>query len=267
MAAGVRGLLALIQRTRVADAALALAARTPLRRRAASTVIDPTSGPTVGSGEMERDWDERARRNARFFVAGYDWETEEQFVRSGYRDLQEIVLRGLEIPADACVLEIGCGLGRLLRPMSERVREAHGIDISSEMVRRAAELLRDRPNVYLRHSTNGLAGFEAASFDFCYSYAVFQHISEKDAVVRYLRDAARVLKPGGLFRFQACRATTSNSAGRTAGTWLGVRFTEAELRKLLETCGFAVLDIVDEASPADKRRWDSIIVTCRKAPS
>ena len=53
------------------------------------------------------------------------------------------------------------------------------------------------------HHTDGtLLSLGAGSFDFCYSYMVFQHISDKQAVLRYFSDAAQLFKPGALFRFR-----------------------------------------------------------------
>ena len=251
-------------RSRFANALLALGERTPLRRLLTSTVIDPRSGLSIGSGDMGRDWDERARRNARFFVAGYDWESEESFARSGERDLETVILKGLDLPPDAVVLEIGCGLGRLLRPIGGRFREAHGVDISSEMVQRATEELKDCPNVHIHHTDGGLGQVPAAYFDFCFSYNVFQHISEKAAVLRYVQAAAAVLKPGGLFRFQVCQGEANSPRSRAGGTWLGVVFTKAELQQALPAYGFTILVMEEEETPADARRWDSLVVTCRR---
>lgn len=255
---------AALARSRVGSLFVGLAERTPLRRRLMSAVVDPATGVAVGSGDMERDWDERARRNARFFVAGYDWQSEEQFRLSGERDLEAIVLKGIDLPSDAVVLEIGCGLGRLLRPMSKRAHEVHGVDISSEMVRQATEELRDCPNVHVHHTDGSLLSLGKGAFDFCYSYVVFQHISEKEAVLRYFSDAAELLKPGALFRFQICRGDERDPRSERGGSWLGVVFAEDELRDALSSRGFTVLTIEVDDTPAVRDRWDSIIVTCRR---
>ncbi len=258
------GLANTILRSRLARWVLAAGERSPLRRLLTSAVYDSQVGLHTGSGDMEEDWNSRARRNARFYVAGFDWHSEEEFRRSGRRDLDGIILKGLELPQGAIVLEIGCGLGRLLRPLSARVKEAHGVDISSEMVSQAAEALADCPNVVIRQTDGTLGQFSSEYFDFCFSYTVFQHISDKAAVLRYIQDSGRVLKPGGLFRFQICRGEPDSPRNRAGGTWLGVVFTEAELEELLEESGFAVMDIVEELTPADASRWDSIILTCQK---
>ena len=44
--------------------------------------------------------------------------------------------------------------------------------------------------------------FPDESFDFVYSYAVFQHIPSREVVFGYLPEARRVLKPGGILRCQ-----------------------------------------------------------------
>ncbi|MDP9115563.1 MAG: class I SAM-dependent methyltransferase, partial [Acidobacteriota bacterium] len=41
----------------------------------------------------------------------------------------------------ARALEIGCGSGRLMRPMSRHFLEIHGVDVSSEFIQQARESL------------------------------------------------------------------------------------------------------------------------------
>ena len=270
------GIANTLLRSSLARWVLAAGERSPLRRLLTSAVYDSQVGLHIGSGDMEKDWNSRARRNGRFYVASFDWQSEERFRRSGKRDLDGIILKGLDLPHGAVVLEIGCGLGRLLRPLSGRVKEAHGVDISYEMVRQATEALQDCPNVLIQQTDGTLGQFSSEYFDFCFSYTVFQHISAKAAVLRYFHDSARVLKPGGLFRFQICRGEPDNPRNQAGGTWLGVVFSESELEEVLRASGFAVLDIGEESAyrqtfamrvpltQADASRWDSIIVTCQK---
>src|SRR5881227_2023381 len=73
-------------------------------------------------------------------------------------------------------LEIGCGPGRLLRPLSRHFGEIHGVDVSDQMIALAKERLRDTPNAFPHHSSGSdLSLFPDEKFDFVYSYAVFQH--------------------------------------------------------------------------------------------
>ena len=73
-----------------------------------------------------------------------------------------------------------------------------GVDISPTMIRRAVE--RGLPdNVRLCVcSGRDLEGFEDHSFDFVFSHHVFQHVSEDAIIESYLREIARVLRPGGV---------------------------------------------------------------------
>lgn len=235
---------------------------TPLRRYLFSGTYDPVSGFVMGKGDMERDWDERARLNPRYFIAVTAAESEEQFRQSGVRDLREMVLKGVTLLPDACVLEIGCGLGRLLRPFASSVRELHGVDISSEMVRQGREALADLPNVQLHQTSGDLGMFGDSYFDFCYSFLVFQHISNADAVRRYIEEAGRVLKSGGLFRFEVTVSEQDTPRASGGGTWFGVVFREGEVREMLEKSGF---DIVDMRSEKHQNvLWLTAAITVRK---
>src|SRR5436309_3841149 len=111
------------------------------------------------SQRMRAEWNERAREDANYYVA---------FARKGQDDDEFFataaeVVRGLEdelkrLPAgdkrSRRALEIGCGPGRLMRPMSWNFREIHGVDVSDEMIRLAAEKLVNVPNAFPL-STNG----------------------------------------------------------------------------------------------------------------
>src|SRR5262249_22226464 len=98
---------------------------------------------------MRADWDRRAREGARKVIACATSATEEEFWRSGRRDLDDLILRDIELDRSALVLEIGCGMGRILGPLSERVERACGVDISAEMVEHGRRELAGRPNVSL----------------------------------------------------------------------------------------------------------------------
>lgn len=52
---------------------------------------------------------------------------------------------------------------RLLRPVSERVARATGVDISGEMIDRAVRALADRPNVRLPRTEGDLPGTSLGS--------------------------------------------------------------------------------------------------------
>lgn len=106
-----------------------------------------------------------------------------------------------DLPVDACkrelgkmngkVLEIGCGVGRLLED------GWYGVDISKEMLNIAKHR---RPSCTYKLTTGNLP-FDDAQFDNVYSMLVFQHI-KAPTIKKYMREAHRVLKTGGRFMFQ-----------------------------------------------------------------
>lgn len=195
---------------------------------------------------MRGDWDLRARRDARFYIDCGHGASEESFWRSGEEDLRHYVVRDLAIDPSAAALEIGCGIGRLVRPMSLLARSAVGVDISGEMIRRGREALADRPNVRLERTDGDLAVAPDASLDLVYSHIVFQHVPTKKAILRYFAEAARALKSGGIFRFQV--DGRPDSAARVATTWNGVRWDGKELRASLEGAGFELVDQTGEGT-------------------
>ena len=185
------------------------------------------------SSRMREDWNARAREDAGYYVAFGRRDQDE----AGFFSTATEVINGLEselrrIPleqrGDWKALEIGCGPGRLMRPMSRHFVEIHGVDVSDEMIALAREKLRDVPNAH-PHATDGasLAQFADDSFDFIYSYAVFQHIPSRDVVFQYLREIRRVLKTGGVARLQF--NGLPRGLGESYNTWSGARFSAGEL--------------------------------------
>jgi SAM-dependent methyltransferase len=182
--------------------------------------------------QMRADWNARAAEDANYYVAfGRRDQDEEGFDATG-----EEIVHGLRwemrrlpegSPRARRALEIGCGPGRLLKPMSQYFGEIHGVDISDRMVERARGRLRGIAHAHAHVALHSnLEMFADESFDFVYSYAVFQHIPSREVVLGYLREARRVLKTGGLLRCQI------NGLPETAAhydTWSGVRISAAEL--------------------------------------
>jgi hypothetical protein len=72
--------------------------------------------------------------------------------------------------------------------------------------------------------------------DFAFSYIVFQHIPSRDVIYSYVREVWRLLRPGGLFKFQV----QGNTALQTSpdDTWHGVPFSDEDAVAMAESCGF-----------------------------
>lgn len=178
---------------------------------------------------MRRDWDERAREDASFYVAFYQRDQpEEAFHESGMGVIQELTLELSRMRQESTeetfirALEIGCGPGRLMLPMSRHVDEIHGVDVSEEMISIARKRLVEVPHAHVQVN-NGydLSCYPDQHFSFVYSFIVFQHIPSAEVVLHYLLETKRVLRPGGVTRFQVRGAPPSRVSESDSETWKG----------------------------------------------
>jgi SAM-dependent methyltransferase len=195
--------------------------------------------------KMQRDWDERARENARYYVntEREDW-TDDEFFRSGRRTVEEEILTDMinicqgKDPREMKVLEIGCGAGRVTSALSELFGQVWGVDVSGEMVRQARQSLAGKSNVTLiqNNGTDLSRITDSGTFDFAFSTIVFQHIPSRDVIENYVREVHRLLRPGALFKFQVQGDTSIESTPED--TWLGVPFSDADAAAMGERCGF-----------------------------
>lgn len=121
--------------------------------------------------------------DVRYKYIADEWATTEKFI--------EIIGNANE--SWGKVLEIGCGIGRLLDPLSDKYEtcQFYGIDISPEMLKLAPK----KPNITYSEK------IETAELDMVYSMLVFQHIPD-EAKIDYLQSAYAVLKKGGVLFFQ-----------------------------------------------------------------
>jgi SAM-dependent methyltransferase len=185
---------------------------------------------------MRSEWNRRAAKDAHFYVAfTRPDQVEEDFLATAAEVVptfeQEFPRLPPRPPAERRALEIGCGPGRLMLPMSRHFGEIHGVDVSDEMAALARQRLRDTPNAQV-HVTSGadLRTFEDDWFDFIYSYVVFQHIPSKEIVLGYLREAQRVLRPGGVLCCQLRgTAPLPSEMSRESETWTGCFFNAREM--------------------------------------
>jgi SAM-dependent methyltransferase len=178
--------------------------------------------------QMRADWNQRAGEDAYYYVAfGRRGQDDEEFFATAADVVRALTGELPRVAERGAALEIGCGPARLMRPMAAHFGEIHGVDVSEEMVRLAAERLKDTPNAFAHHGSGGdLKMFPDGKFDFVYSYAVFQHIPSREVVFEYLREARRVLKDGGVLR---CQLNGLPPHAKRYDTWSGVRITPEEV--------------------------------------
>jgi SAM-dependent methyltransferase len=196
--------------------------------------------------KMEEDWDRRARENARHYVATgkHEW-TDDEFFASGKAEVGHAILSDMtnvcqaRPPKEMRVLEIGCGAGRVTRALAELFGEVHAVDVSGEMIERARQSLTGFENVHLyRNNGMDLGVLPDLPFDFAFSTIVFQHIANLEIIESYIREVYRLLRPGGLFKFQVNSRTTAKPRGDSTETWVGATVSRELATGMAERSGF-----------------------------
>ncbi len=153
--------------------------------------------------KMKHDWDQRAQHHARFWIATENYQTEESFAQSGLDTAHALLkaLTGLH-HVSWKVLDIGCGIGRTLKPLAKHFQSLVGIDVSSAMIAQSTSWLSECHNI-TTFETSGvdLREFNDQSFDLVYSYVAFQHMP-RPVFEHYLGEINRVLPPDGYLAMQ-----------------------------------------------------------------
>lgn len=164
--------------------------------------------------DTRRFWDAGSEFEARYrricYTPDFAATADETVLRRLWNDetsrVMPMILRDVPIQPDWTCLEIGCGIGRLLKPMAQQCKRVIGVDLSEKMVAWSREYLADVPNAAVcLNDGRSLSGIADASIDFVYSHLAFQHITLFEVVDAYLTEIARVLKPGGYCRIQNWR--------------------------------------------------------------
>jgi SAM-dependent methyltransferase len=191
---------------------------------------------------MRRDWDNRARKDAFFYIASWrqDW-SEASFFDSGEEDYQRLVAKMLEArgfsPTGKKMLELGCGAGRMTRSFAQRFETVLAFDISAEMLARAKSLQPHAANVKWTLSDGAdLLQIADGSVDFVFSYLVLQHLPQEELVKKYIAEMFRVASNGGLclFQYNGTIRTNMNWKGRAAWSAMDLLWS-LRLRGLAKT--------------------------------
>ena len=206
---------------------------------------------TDWSQAMKRDWDDRARQDAKWFInTARLSQPEKDFDRDGARDVEQIVTCDLSLltqgkdPKHLKILELGCGIGRMTRHLASVFGEVHATDVSGEMIHRAQERLTGISNATL-YETNGynLAELPDDHFDIVLSAFVFRHVPTPEIIEENLRDAYRVLKPGGVMKFHTNSITLFDFEEMEKDTWLGASFPDTMIRQFAQSTGAQLIGI------------------------
>lgn len=138
------------------------------------------------------------------------------------------------------ILDIGCGNGRLSDLFKNEGMEYTGIDFSEKLIKIAKEE-RGKNGKFIQANALDLP-FENNSFDTIFSIAVLHHTPSKENRMRFIFEANRVLKPGGV-----CVLTVWNTLNR--------KFAKAHMAHFLKKIsGNSDLDFGDIIIPFGKQK-------------
>jgi SAM-dependent methyltransferase len=121
------------------------------------------------------------------------------FVQSGLADLLAVVealdAAGGALPEGAAILELGCGVGRLLRHLPDGRGRVAATDINEDCL---AWCRANLPGIecHLHGSTPPIGTLAGEAFDLIYANSVFTHIP-LERQHAWLTEARRLLRPGG----------------------------------------------------------------------
>jgi ubiquinone/menaquinone biosynthesis C-methylase UbiE len=193
--------------SRAADRAgrlLALWQRMPDAWRVVNGILaqvqhEPAGAPDQAIATVAAMFDRAARISPEASVALYslgDSDLLSQATAEIVDRMQEWHLLG----PDRDLLEIGCGIGRLLSLLASHARSVAGIDVSRAMIEAASRRCAAQANVFVSlTSGRDLAAFGDHSFDLVYAVDTFPYLLQagRDVAARHVHEAARVLRPDG----------------------------------------------------------------------
>jgi ubiquinone/menaquinone biosynthesis C-methylase UbiE/DNA-binding transcriptional ArsR family regulator len=169
---------------------------------------------------------------------------------------QELFGRGSHLQAlpalldpDWIVGDLACGTGELTTLFAPFVRRVIAIDRSGDMLQAASRRLSDVPNADVRKGELEALPLGDRELDAATLMLVLHHLPDPLAA---LREAARVLKPGGrLLVVDMLPHDREEYRQQMGHIWLG--FAEDQLRRLLAAAGFDGVRIVPLAADRDAK--------------
>jgi SAM-dependent methyltransferase len=116
----------------------------------------------------------------------------------GHRPVGEQAIQLMRVPADARVLDVGCGSGWATRLLAQYAMNGRvtGIDISDEMIRVARDSSQTLSNIDFETASAEQLPFSDNEFTHAFS---MESLYYYENISKALGEIFRVLKPGGLF--------------------------------------------------------------------
>jgi len=158
----------------------------------------------LGESTMTLDrWDNFARDDAFYYIWTDFKGDEKEFWESGRKVAEDILSTVRELCGGFdTVVEIGCGVGRVLIPMTSYFQCCVGVDISSNMLERLHGY-SDKMHVGDKIRTfSPDQEWDTLQADLVYSLLVFQHIEDFQMIRQYIARISRVITDNGAVYLQ-----------------------------------------------------------------
>ena len=138
------------------------------------------------------------------------------------------------VPSSAAVLDLGCGFGEFLNPL--KCAKRTGVDLNPEATKSL-----DPGIEFHAGDVRNLPMLADGSFDVVFTSNLMEHLPSKDDVEKMLREARRVLKPGG--QFIALGPNLRFLAGEYWDFWDHLTpITDRSLAEILSALDFKVVE-------------------------
>ena len=163
-------------------------------------LIAPLTGRDTKDWSAKTDFRKTHRKQFQILRGAYSLDKAAKLAVGGEFDATGRVLRATLIHhglrPEHYVIDVGCGSGRLAKPLSEYLTGKYiGIDVVPELLQYARNLV-NRPEWRFELAQGLTIPEEDQKADFVCFFSVFTHLLHEESYV-YLREAKRVLKPGG----------------------------------------------------------------------
>ncbi|MFI5367164.1 MAG: class I SAM-dependent methyltransferase, partial [Candidatus Binatia bacterium] len=172
--------------------------------------------PQTPMSSPDTDIADAARRYFNQWAPGYD----RSWTQIWFRENHRLIVQAMDPPADACILDLGCGTGQLAARLAQQVPHGSvlGVDPAEEMIRVARRQHRHRKNLRFEVGSSEAIPADAGSFDVVTSTISFHHWARP---AESLRDIARVLRPNGrVLILDLCRDNLCMAVVDQLQSWL-----------------------------------------------
>jgi ubiquinone/menaquinone biosynthesis C-methylase UbiE len=241
---------------------LALDDRGPATRRLWALLreqIGLTAGADQDARRLRGVLGRRQSKSQEFFEsAAGQWDRlrQELFGRASYLH----ALPGL-LDSEWVVGDLGCGTGQVAASLAPFVKQVIAVDRSSDMLQAARRRLRDLPNVDVRRGELEALPIQDAELDAATLLLVLHHLPDPGDA---LREAARVLRPGGRLLISDMLPHDREAYRQQMGhVWLG--FDRETLQRLLDKAGFDHLRVAQMPADPDAKGPALFVASARRA--